>query len=93
MADRTLISVESIRDEIERFVLENFVSDYHPGTLPLDESLVELGILDSYGVVELVAFIEEKWSITILDAEITREKMGSVNKMSRLVLSKITPKE
>lgn len=79
----------SILDAIVSYVLVNHVSSYDAQTMPLDESLVELGVLDSYGVVELVDFLETNWSITIENAEITREKMGSINKMINLVIEKI----
>jgi acyl carrier protein len=49
---------------------------------------VELGFLDSYAVVELVEFLEKNWNIAILNEEITREKMGSLNKMATLILQK-----
>jgi acyl carrier protein len=62
------------------------------GELPLAESLYELGILDSFGVVETVDFIEKNWAIRILDAEITVEKFGSLNKMARLISEKINAK-
>ncbi|MBF0095053.1 MAG: acyl carrier protein [Alphaproteobacteria bacterium] len=77
-----------VRKKIVEYVLANHVSRYTEETLPLDESLVELGVMDSYGVVELVDFLERAWSIKIADAEITREKMGSVNRMCRLILEK-----
>ncbi|HWB43354.1 MAG TPA: hypothetical protein VG500_18975 [Gemmatimonadales bacterium] len=57
--------------------------------VPLEESLLDLGILDSFGVVELVSYIEGHWSIQILDSEITKEKFGGVNKMARLIASKL----
>ncbi len=57
--------------------------------LPLEESLMELGILDSFGVVELVSYIEGHWSIQILDSEITKEKFGGINKMASLIASKL----
>ena len=57
--------------------------------LPLEESLLELGILDSFGVVELVSYIEGHWSIQILDSEITKEEFGGINKMARLIAKKL----
>jgi acyl carrier protein len=60
--------------------------------LPLDESLYELGILDSFGVIELVTFIENQWSIQILDSEITKEKFGGINRMARLIAEKTAAK-
>jgi len=56
--------------------------------IPLDKSLVELGYLDSFGVVELVVFLEKSHKMKIDDDEITREKFGSINKMVKLVHEK-----
>ena len=83
------ITDDSIRHEIIEYVLANHMSPYDKATMPLDESLVELGVLDSYGVIELVSFLEATWSITIADSEITRETMGSINKMVSLIRSKL----
>ena len=58
--------------------------------IPLDKSLLAEGILDSYGIIELVEFIESHWGITIKDEEFTHEKMGSVNKMAKLIIEKIS---
>ena len=79
---------DSIRNQIVDYILRSHVSPYDATTIPLDQSLVELGVLDSYGVVELVSFLESNWSITIADSEITREKMGSINKMVSLIQGK-----
>ena len=83
---------ELIVAEILKYLRESNPVAAERGELPLDESLYELGILDSFGVVETVDFIEKKWSIRILDAEITVEKFGSINKMARLVSEKIDAK-
>ena len=61
---------------------------YQLETLPRDQSLVELGILDSFGIIELVEFLEQRWKISIDDADLTKERMGSINKMARLVIEK-----
>lgn len=80
---------DSIRRQIIEYVVANHMSPYDLATMPLDESLVELGVLDSYGVIELVSFLEATWSISIADSEITRETMGSINKMVSLIRSKL----
>lgn len=56
--------------------------------IPFDESLVELGYMDSFGVIDIVTFLEGTYAIQILDDEITKEKFGSINKMAALVLEK-----
>ena len=60
--------------------------------IPLDKSLVELGYMDSFGVIDTVAFIENKWKIKIEDEELTKEKFGSINKMVNLIYQKIDKK-
>jgi len=59
------------------------------GQLPLDQSLHELGILDSSGIVELVSFIEDHWSIAILDSELTNDMFGGLDKMANLIGHKL----
>jgi acyl carrier protein len=57
--------------------------------IPLDKSLLELGLIDSFGVIEIITYLEKKYKIKINDNEITKEKFGSLNKMSKLVSEKI----
>ena len=57
--------------------------------IPLDKSLLELGLIDSFGVIEIISYLEKKYKIRINDNEITKEKFGSLNKMSKLVSEKI----
>ncbi len=83
------LTFENIQSTIVSFVLSDFPSDYTESTLPRDQSLVELGVVDSYGVVELVDFLEQTWSLVIEDSEITRETLGSIDKMATLVFRKV----
>jgi acyl carrier protein len=53
--------------------------------IPLDRSLVETGILDSYGIVELLTFIEGEFGLAIPENDITKEKLGSIRKMARYI--------
>ena len=57
--------------------------------IPEDKSLVQLGYLDSFGLIELIEFIENKFKIKINDSEITPEVFGSLGKISNLVSKKI----
>ena len=57
--------------------------------IPLQTSLLAEGVLDSFGIIELVEFIELKWNIKIEDEEFTLEKMGSIEKMKILIEEKI----
>ena len=85
----------SITDkEIERDLI-SYLKNGNPvlakmQSLPLDKSLVELGYIDSFGVIDLVTYLENKWKVKIENDEITKEKFGSINKMINLVYSKLS---
>jgi len=53
------------------------------------KSLVELGYMDSFGVIDVVTYLENKWRVKIEDSEITNEKFGSITKMADLIFSKV----
>jgi len=53
--------------------------------IPLDQSLLESGILDSYGIVDLLTFMEGEFGLAIPDGDITKEKMGSIRKMAKYI--------
>ncbi len=89
MIDKSELSINQIIIEIKKHIIDNYPSDYHLENLPLSKSLVELDIIDSYGVVQLVLFLEENWKIQINDEEVSKEHMGSINKMANLVYSKL----
>lgn len=58
--------------------------------IPLDASLFESGILDSFAIIELVTFIESQWGVQIDDAELTTEIFGGINKIVELIEKKIS---
>ena len=75
------------------YILSQHPSRFTVDTLPRDESLIELEVLDSAGVVEFIVFAESTWEIAISDEDITKERMGSLNKMAALVQQYIASKK
>lgn len=73
---------------IRAYVFENFVMTGVPEDVPLDESLVDLEILDSFGIVELATWVESEFKITIADDEIVRENFGSISRIAGFALRK-----
>ena len=66
------------REKIRSFVRENFLFG-GDDELRDDDSFLDMGIVDSTGVLELVAFLEAEWDLTIDDAELVPENLDSVN--------------
>jgi acyl carrier protein len=76
-----------IKAKIRGFVLSYFVKD--SGLILKDDtSFLEEGIIDSTGVMELVAYIEATFGIRLEDEEIIPDNFDSVNKLYNHILSK-----
>ena len=69
--------LDSYREQIRAFLASNFYVT-NMGTLTDDASLLEEGIIDSTGVLEVVGFIEATFGITVEDNEILPENLDSI---------------
>jgi acyl carrier protein len=67
------------------YVISQHPSKYDERTLPRDRSLIELGVIDSAGVVEMLVFVESGWGIEIAEEDLTDERIGSLTKLAALV--------
>jgi acyl carrier protein len=68
----------NIHQEIRKFIAEFFLVGQENGFANSD-SLLEKGILDSTGVLELVAYLEKTFAIKIGNDEILPENLDSVD--------------
>ena len=50
--------------------------------------MVDAGIMDSYGIIELITFIEKEFAITVPNDAITPERFGSIDLMAEYVLER-----
>jgi len=80
---------ETIAQEIKDFVVSNFLFGQEGGGLAPDQSFLESGIIDSTGVLELVGFLEQQYSITVADRELLPENLDSIQNATRFVTRKL----
>jgi acyl carrier protein len=80
---------DTIAQEIRSFVVANFLFGQDDGKLTDEASFLETGTIDSTGVLELVAFVEQKYGISIGDKELVPENLDSVANVSRFVARKL----
>ena len=74
-------------ETIEQFIVDNFL--FGDGkSLVKETPLFEKGIIDSTGVLELVAFIEENFKITISDEELVQDNFSSLTAIEKFLQSK-----
>jgi acyl carrier protein len=76
-----------IKEQVRVFVTSNFyVAD--PATLQDGASLLDQGIIDSTGVLEVIFFIEETFGITVEDSEMLPDNLDSIERISNFVSRK-----
>jgi acyl carrier protein len=80
---------EAIAREIKDFVVTNFLFGQPGSDLANDQSFLESGVIDSTGVLELVAFLEERWGISVADRELLPENLDSVQNVTGFVSRKL----
>jgi acyl carrier protein len=77
-------SMETVKRDIKEFVISNFLFGQKDHALSDEESFLESGIIDSTGVLELVAFLEQNFGIAVADRELLPENLDSVRKAAAL---------
>jgi acyl carrier protein len=74
-----------IRTELRDFVEESFLYLQPDLEVSDDDKLLELGVIDSLGFVELVEEVQQRFGIEVHDIEITEENFGSIAAMVSFV--------
>jgi acyl carrier protein len=75
--------MEEMKDVIKAYVIKEYVEDDTDVTY--DTPLISGGIVDSFSMVSLKRFLENKYKISIPDDKATPEAFDSVTKICTLV--------
>ena len=76
-----------LKEQVRQFIVSNFyVAD--PASLNDDASLLDAGIVDSTGVLEVITFIEGTFGVTVEDSEMLPENLDAVNRIAAFVQKK-----
>ncbi len=86
--DDVLGQEAELRRKVRSYVIENLLLGV---TESFDDqaSLLEAGILDSTGAMELVAFLEAEFGLSIADDEIIADNLDSIDHIYALVVRKV----
>ena len=79
----------STKSLIKAFVIANFLKGDKLAALRDDSLFIEEGIIDSVGVLELVAFIEETFNFRVEDEELVPENLDSIARLVKYVERKL----
>jgi acyl carrier protein len=78
----------SVTAELEAFIVDEIAVGHGLGSIALDEDLLARGVIDSLGVTQLVAFIEDRFSVRIVDEELTPANFRSLEHMDAFIARK-----
>jgi acyl carrier protein len=74
---------------VRRFIGENFLFRDDGEAITHDASLLDAGVIDSTGVLELVCFLETRFGIEVHDDEMLPENLDSIRAISNYVSRKL----
>lgn len=77
--------IDGIRGKVRAYILENLLFTSDASQLDDDASLLERGIIDSTGVLEIVMFLEEEFGIKVKDGDMLPENFDKVESIARFV--------
>lgn len=75
----------SIEADVRQYVLDKLLFGRTEVEVAGDTSFLDSGIIDSTGVLELVAFLEEKFQVKVEDEDLIPANLDSVNAVTRFV--------
>jgi acyl carrier protein len=77
--------MDDIKEVVLEYVIDEYVDEDDDIEVDADTALISSGIVDSFSMVSLKAFLEKKYDISIPDAEATPEAFDTVNSIVGIV--------
>ena len=70
------ITKEQIKELLLDFICRQFLVDLED--IEVDKSLIDTGIIDSMGLIEIASFIEQNFNFKVKEDQMNRKNFGSV---------------
>lgn len=88
------MELNEIKEITRKIVLEiitsNTESDEEPAKFEDDDSLIDAGLIDSIGAVQLIEECVQNFDVLIHPAELSLENFDTVNRICQFIQSKLT---
>lgn len=79
----------SVEETVDEFIVANFLFGDTDKRLSHEDSFLDVGVIDSTGILELVTFLEETYRIKIAENELVPDNLDSINKVAKFVNRKL----
>jgi acyl carrier protein len=80
-------------DDLREYICGTMLIGLSDQSIEADESLVQLGAVDSTGVLQLVEYLQDRYRIVVEDDEITTDNLDSLNAIAAYVRRKLATVE
>ena len=80
--------MNQLKTELRQYIIENFLFGQDDAVLTDDVSFLEQGLIDSTGVLEIVAHLEQTYGVSVEDEELVPQNFDSVNNLAAYVSRK-----
>ena len=77
-----------IQNKLLEFITRNFMVEREE--IDLDKSMIDEGIIDSFGLIEIATFLESEFQMQITEEQMIRDNFGSVYKIVNFVVRETT---
>ncbi len=77
--------MDEIKQKVRDYLVENFLFGDTEATLEDDQSLIDSGVIDSTGVLELITFLETEFGVAVEDDEVLPENLDSINNIAAYI--------
>lgn len=81
-----MVEPKDVENAVTAFIVENFLFGNAADAPAPGTSFMETGLIDSTGILELVAFLEGKYGIQVADDQLVPENLDSVASIAAFVV-------
>lgn len=82
------VPIEMVEQTISSFIVNNFLFGDAATAPARDLPLVQSGLVDSTGILEIVTFLESEFGVHTSDEELAVDNFGSIETIARFVVAK-----
>ena len=80
---------EQLRSELRAFIVTNFMLNEEMRRFTDRDSFLKKGVIDSMGVMELLAFVQRSYKIRVEPAEAIPQNFDSLEHLADFILKKM----
>ena len=87
------IKTGDIREEVRQFIAENVLLGVHQTTIEDVTPLITGGLIDSIGMIGLVAFLEARFEVEFMPREIDVHGLDTLERIEEVIRKKLAGRE